>query len=116
MRIIIIDDNISIVWLFACFARRAGEHAVTTFCDPKEAVEYLKSSADYDLVVTDYSMHSDITGVDIAMIANKRVPVILISGSVAELNAKQSNEFNAILSKPVSYDCFKETIDKYLPK
>ena len=118
MKIIIIDDVKILADMFACFAVKAGGHIVTTFYDSEDAIQYLKSSADYDLVITDYTMPK-FTGIDVAKAAqsNKPTPVILMSGSVdyVEDISKNWHVFSRVLAKPVSYEQFKQVISEHLP-
>lgn len=97
MKIIIIDDEQLILKLYKILLQNmVGVSSIILFSVASEAIEYLTTTSDYDLVITDYSMPpEDLTGLDVAKAA--KAPVILISGSTEIDNL---TVFDNYLKKP----------------
>lgn len=108
MKILVVDDEKSIVELYSIFLGSAGHEVIATEF-PEKAVEHIKNDT-FDLVITDKKMPK-ITGLDIIKLVEdtkKETPVFLITGDNTDtfdfVNSKSS-----VYKKPIS---FEELIDQ----
>jgi len=127
IRILVVDDEPDILLTLDAVLSERG-HYVKTFHNPAEALSHLTSSngvTSYDLVITDYRMPGDISGLDIAKQVKERTgrktKVFLMSGSfnisslpeefVETLKPEIIDEF---VQKPISNDKLVAIIEKEL--
>ncbi|WP_168161200.1 hybrid sensor histidine kinase/response regulator [Desulfatibacillum aliphaticivorans] len=105
-RILLVDDEPSLVQMTKQMLNRLGYETVTAF-DGKEAIKTLESAEKrFDLLVTDYSMPG-FTGDQLALYVQEKfpgLPVVLCTGysdKVSRENAAKMG-ISAMLSKPVN--------------
>ena len=117
-RIMYVDDDEALVFLVDRALTRKG-FAVSTFCDPRKAVEALRERPlDFDLVVTDYNMPG-YSGVDLlrdARMIRPELPIALASGYVTpEIEQSALAEgARALIHKPNDVDEMCETLQRLL--
>jgi len=99
-KILCIDDESSIVTLKCAILHAAG-HQVTSASSARDAIEKLKNN-DYDAVVTDWRL-GDGDGRAIVQAAKSRstMPVVVVSGYVAEAFQAAEPLADLYLEKPV---------------
>ena len=99
-KILCIDDESSIVTLKCAILQAAG-HQVTSASSARDAIEKLKNN-DYDAVVTDWRL-GDGDGRAIVQAAKSRstMPVVVVSGYVAEAFQAAEPLADLYLEKPV---------------
>ncbi len=99
-KILCIDDESSIVTLKCAILQAAG-HQVTSASSARDAIEKLKNN-DYDAVVTDWRL-GDGDGRSIVQAAKSRstMPVVVVSGYVAEAFQAAEPLADLYLEKPV---------------
>lgn len=92
MNILIVDDDELICSMLEASLRKAGHHVrVTT--NPVEAIAAMDVNT-FDLVVTDYNMHTQLTGMDVARHANtKSLRCWMFTSSI---DANLEKEFRAV--------------------
>jgi PAS domain S-box-containing protein len=113
-----VDDDEALVFLVERTLTRKG-FAVTTFTDPRLAVEALRARPlDFDLVVTDYNMPG-YCGVELlreARLIRPELPVALASGYVTPEIEKSAlaEGARALIHKPNDVDEMCETLQRLL--
>lgn len=113
-----VDDDEALVFLVERALTRKG-FAVSTFTDPRLAVEALRARPlDFDLLVTDYNMPG-YSGVELlreARLIRPELPIALASGYVtAEIEQSALNEgARALIHKPNDVDEMCETLQQLL--
>ena len=102
-RILCVDDEHKVVELKSAILRQAG-HDVTMALSAHEAIEKLESS-EFDAVVTDWRL-GDGNGRSIVQAAKSHssVPVVVVSGYVAEAFQAAEPLADLYLEKPVNPD------------
>ena len=116
--IMYVDDDEALVFLVDRALTRKG-FAVSTFTDPRLAVEALRARPrDFDLLVTDYNMPG-YCGLDLlreARLIRPELPVALASGYVTpEIEQSALNEgARALIHKPNDVDEMCETLQQLL--
>ncbi|MCF6246030.1 MAG: transporter substrate-binding domain-containing protein [Desulfobacula sp.] len=104
-RIILVDDEESIIKMEKKMLKRLGYH-VTSRTVSSKALEIFKANPDnFDLIITDMTMPG-MTGVQLAneiRDVRKDIPVIICSGFSDQINEKNSKEFGiqGYIAKPV---------------
>ena len=123
MRVLVVDDIQSNRILSARILEKRG-HTVKTVINGQEAIEQL-TREDFDVVLMDLQMPV-MDGLEATRIIRNRtsrvrrhdVPVIAVS-SVSECDGKKpcmEAGMNGYLSKPVRFDVFLETVERYAPE
>jgi CheY-like chemotaxis protein len=113
-----VDDDEALVFLVDRALTRKG-FLVTTYSDPRQAVEALRAHPlDYDLVVTDYNMpgYSGLELLRAARAIRPDLPVALASGYVTpeiEQSALAGGA-RALIHKPNDVDEMCETLQRLL--
>jgi DNA-binding NtrC family response regulator len=113
-----VDDDEALVFLVERALTRKG-FAVTTFTDPRLAVQALRARPlDFDLVVTDYNMpgYSGLELLREARLIRPELPVALASGYVTpEIEQRALAEgARALIHKPNDVDEMCETLQRLL--
>ncbi len=100
-KILCIDDEPNVVTLKCAILEAAG-HTVTAASSAHEAIEKLKNS-DYDAVVTDWRL-GDASGRSVVQAAKSHsaMPVVVVSGFVAEAFQAAEPLADLYLEKPVN--------------
>jgi DNA-binding response OmpR family regulator len=100
-RILCIDDELHVVTLKCAILRAAG-HVVTAATSAHEAIEKLQANT-YDAVVTDWRL-GDGNGRAVVQAAksNSTMPVVVVSGYVAEAFQAAEPLADLYLEKPVN--------------
>ena len=117
-RVMYVDDDEALVFLVDRALTRKG-FAVSTFTDPRQAVETLRERPlDFDLVVTDYNMpgYSGLELLRAVRLIRPDLPVALASGYVTpEIEQSALTEgARALIHKPNDVDEMCETLQKLL--
>jgi two-component system, cell cycle sensor histidine kinase and response regulator CckA len=119
-RILFVDDESSLVEIASTKLRELG-YTVHGKTKSKDAlVEFTSNSAEYDLVITDYSMPV-MTGIELAKeIYKKRpeLPVILCTGYSDAILEKQARKLGvrALVNKPIRTKDLPEVVRRVLDK
>lgn len=117
-RILVIDDNPSVLELEAIRLRRLGYDAVA-YADPTSALaEATADPGRYDLVLTDFRM-PDLSGLGLAARLRDEgqgLPILLMSGYRAEFTETELHEagIDEVLEKPVGTEELAGAIDRLL--
>ena len=116
LRILIVDDEPSILEVVSAYLRCDG-HVVATAASGREALEKFRRSP-FDLVVLDRvmpEMSGDQTARFIKQV-NQDVPVIMLTGygALIEVTGSQPAAVDVVLSKPVTLAALRETIERLL--
>ena len=100
-RILCVDDEPHVVTLKCAILEAAG-HTVTASTSARDAIDKLKKNA-YDAVVTDWRL-GDASGRSIVEVAKSqgRMPVVVVSGYVAEAFQAAEPLADLYLEKPVN--------------
>jgi two-component system response regulator GlrR len=100
-RILCVDDEPHVVTLKCAILEAAG-HTVTAATSAREAMEKLKNNT-YDAVVTDWRLGDD-SGRAVVQAAksHSRMPVVVVSGYVAEAFQAAEPLADLYLEKPVN--------------
>jgi DNA-binding response OmpR family regulator len=100
-RILCVDDEPHVVTLKCAILEAAG-HTVTASTSARDAMEKLKTNT-YDAVVTDWRL-GDASGRAVVQAAknNNRMPVVVVSGYVAEAFQAAEPLADLYLEKPVN--------------
>lgn len=103
MKILVVDDEKSIVELYSIFLGSAGHEVVATEF-PETAMEHIKNET-FDLVITDKKMPK-ITGLDIIKLVEeikKETPIFLITGDNTDTFDFVHSKSN-VYKKPISFE------------
>ena len=117
-RILVVDDEISIMQLITASLKKASYHVVP-FSDSPSALEYIKSSpGKIDLVITDMTMPG-LTGDKLAEQIHQyepNLPIIIASGFSTRISGDNQRLFHAtaLLDKPVSQQVLLKTVRNVL--
>lgn len=100
-RILCVDDELQVVKLKCAILERAG-HQVTHAVSAHQAVDLMGANS-YDAVVTDWRL-GDGNGRDVVQAAksNSTMPVVVVSGYVAEAYQSAEPLADLYLEKPVN--------------
>ena len=115
MKILIVDDEESIISLLCEFFSEKEDYQVDVAANGKEALERLKGKS-YDLVITDHDM-PEMTGVELVRKikqSDASVKIVMISGypNMQEFVAKSIGA-DEYLAKPLRLKMLEEIVDKY---
>lgn len=103
-RILYIDDDAELALLFKRWLEHGG-HKVSTDCNPRHALEALRSHfSEFDLVVTDYRM-PDIDGIAVAKTIQEQYPRLrcaVVTGDIssAMIECAAAAGVGPVLRKP----------------
>lgn len=113
-RVLLVDDNASVLLTLAIALRRRG-HDVTTAANGTQALAQLFNHR-FDVVVSDVRM-PDISGVQLANIIqkNKYATRVILTSAYSTLEAHQ-NVAEAFLRKPVDVSQLDEMLNRQPPK
>jgi len=105
-RVLVVDDEKTVVTLLTRYFRRMG-WAVTSSVSAREALLQVENGVSFDLVITDQEM-PDLAGTDLARSVRAQipqVPIILISGREApRAEMLKDVGINAFIAKPIDLD------------
>lgn len=115
-RILLVDDNLEVLQVFQDMLVLSG-YSVVAMQDGKEALHSICNDT-FDLVITDFKMPV-VSGLDIAYRVkenNPHTPVILISGTIKEIEgiALPENPIDLMLPKPIGWKEFIEAVTRML--
>ena len=125
LKILVVDDEISIQMLFSSFLTVQG-HTVETASDGQKGFEQFKVG-DFDLVVTDKTMPS-MDGLEFAtkikecLLAQgkKQIPVIMVTGDPGAVLRRKGDPLpegiHAVLGKPIGGKILVETVESFRVK
>jgi len=114
--VLVVDDEPSVLEVVSSYFRYDG-HDVETAATGREALEKFRQNH-FDLVVLDRvmpEMSGDQTARFIKQL-NQNVPVIMLTGfgALIEITGTQPQPVDVVLSKPVTIDALRKTVDKVL--
>jgi len=114
--VLVVDDEPSVLEVVSSYFRHDG-HDVETAATGREALEKFRQYH-FDLVVLDRvmpEMSGDQTARFIKQL-NQNVPVIMLTGfgALIEVTGTQPQPVDVVLSKPVTLDALRKTVDKLL--
>jgi len=117
VRILAIDDDRSLCKLLASILESRG-FDVVTFNDPAEALLFLETDHDFDIVFTDLMMQG-MDGIKVLREIKAQyplIPVILLTAYSAPKKVQEAIEYGAIdyLQKPFKIDQIMETVQRGL--
>jgi DNA-binding NtrC family response regulator len=111
MRVLVVDDDADILFLAKHFLESAG-CVVMDFLKPEQAVMALKSQ-NVDLLLTDFKMPGDLSGLDLAQLATRLHPaikVIIATGMDPDFCKQIWDAGFMVLGKPYNHDQLVQTI------
>ncbi len=108
LNVVYLDDEAE---LCEAFADNFNSESVSvkTFSDPMLAVQFIRQNPP-DLLFVDYRLPGT-TGDQIAMLIDKRIPKVLVSG---ELEVHTKAEFLECLAKPLPWQRIEEILKEHL--
>jgi len=118
-RILLVDDEPDHAYVFTLLLERNG-YNVDAFTDPMEALHKFKRGI-YDLIILDYSLGSDLNGLEICKkikTIDKRAVVILLTASHEQFQDKMDEvrkNFELVLQKPIPEPDLIQKICEVLP-
>ena len=117
VEIMVVDDDVSVVEMYAAMLQTIGVNHVTKYTDPNDALEYLSNCHVMpDIVISDFNMPG-LNGHDLIQIvrsnnrAAKSVKFIMISGY--DIDATQLNDIEFFM-KPINLMQFRSYIRNYI--
>ena len=116
LNVLIVDDEPRVLEVLSIYLRCDG-HTVATAASGREALEKFRLRQ-FDLVILDRAM-PEMNGEQTARFikqVNQNIPVIMLTGfgALIEVTGAQSQAVDVVLSKPVTIDALRRTIDKLL--
>jgi CheY-like chemotaxis protein len=116
LNVLIVDDDPRVCEVISVYLSCDG-HTVTTASSGREALEKFKRQP-FDLVVLDRAM-PEMNGEQTARFlkqVNQNIPVIMLTGfgALIEVTGAQPQAVDVVLSKPVTLDVLRRTIDQLL--
>jgi len=116
LKVLIVDDEPRVREVLSIYLRCDG-HAVATAASGREALEKFRLQQ-FDLVILDRAM-PEMNGEQTARFIkqlNQNIPVIMLTGfgALIEVTGAQPQAVDVVLSKPVTLDALRRTIDKLL--
>jgi signal transduction histidine kinase len=116
LNVLVVDDEPRVHEVLSVYLRCDG-HSVASAASGREALEKFRRHR-FDLVVIDRAM-PEMSGDQTARFikqVNQNVPVILLTGfgALIEVTGAQPQAVDAVLSKPVTLDVLRRTINKLL--
>ena len=116
LKVLVVDDESRVREVITAYLRAEG-HAVTTATSGREGIEQFRAQP-FDMVVTDRAM-PEMSGDQMASIIKRLrpdVPVVLLTGfgALIEVTGSQSKDVDVVLSKPVTLDALRKTIESLL--
>jgi CheY-like chemotaxis protein len=119
MKILIIEDHLSVRSFLQLLLEMDGHHVLSTHSS-LVALELL-SEFKPDLLISDFSLPGELTGADICLNAREVVPEaasIIITGMPLKdiLDICKEAQPLAVLQKPVDYDRISRVIDRLVLK
>ena len=118
LRILVVDDDISVCEYFLAVARRYGFHCDTA-SDGAEAIEKLRSAGHYDIFFIDLIMQG-INGIELAAIIRNKIkddtPIVMISSTEwSDIGAEaRTVGVNRFVRKPLFATAIIDTIGECL--
>ena len=119
-KILIVDDDETILLVFRTYLSKAG-HTVETAVDGEEALEKV-SSFKPELVLLDINMPK-LSGFEVAKKLKenpetRNIPIFIMTSLKQEMNIKKAYEFgiDEYITKPTNIEHLKLRIDKFLGK
>jgi signal transduction histidine kinase len=116
LSVLIVDDEPRVLEVVSAYLRCDG-HSVSTAASGREALEKFRRN-EFDLVVLDRvmpEMSGDQTARFIKQV-KQDIPVIMLTGfgALIEVSGSQAAAVDVVLSKPVTLDALRQTIEKLL--
>jgi signal transduction histidine kinase/CheY-like chemotaxis protein len=116
LNVLVVDDEPRILEVVSAYLRFDG-HSVSTAASGREALEKFRRNQ-FDLVVLDRvmpEMSGDQTARFIKQL-NQETPVIMLTGfgALIEVTGSQPAAVDVVVSKPVTLDALRQTIEKLL--
>ena len=110
-RILVVDDETSVLTTYRLILERQG-YQVAACGTSREAIEAI-SRQDFDLVLCDYSLEEQHTGIEVIAAARKRnatVPAALLTGYATKETAEEAADQSiGVLYKPIEIEEFLAT-------
>jgi signal transduction histidine kinase len=116
LKVLVVDDESRVREVITAYLRAEG-HIVTTASSGREGFEQFRSQP-FDMVVTDRAM-PEMSGDQMASLVKQlrpEVPVVLLTGfgALIEVTGSQPKDVDVVLSKPVTLDALRKTIESLL--
>ena len=116
LNVLLVDDEPRVLEVVSAYLRFDG-HSVSTAASGREALEKFRRNQ-FDLVVLDRvmpEMSGDQTARFIKQV-NPDIPVIMLTGfgALIEVSGSQKAAVDVVVSKPVTLDALRQTIEKLL--
>jgi CheY-like chemotaxis protein len=114
--ILLLDDEYSILETSKMMLELLG-FSVTGHASPQQALETLRDSSDFDLILTDLDM-PEMNGRDFAgevRTISADIPVVVVSGYVLD-EEEWRPDFDGMLMKPFRVQDLKAKVDEFLAK
>ena len=112
-KVIVVDDEMSIVSLTSSFLRAMGWE-VFEFLDPKNVVDVINEiNPRVDFLITDFTMPG-MNGVELIKIIKEKKPQIKTM-CMSGYNKEAESGCDEFIFKPFTFKEFKERVDKLFP-
>jgi CheY-like chemotaxis protein len=114
-RVLVIDDERPIREMFRDFLQVLGCQPDCVASGPEALAQFAPGR--YDLVLTDFVM-PELSGLEVAAAIRGRdraVPIVMITGSTANLSGGLAALDVVLLHKPITFEIFKAAIHRALP-
>ncbi len=115
-QILLLDDEFTILETSKMMLELLG-FSVTGANSPSQALDALRGSSSYDLILTDLDM-PEMNGREFANEARNiaaNVPVVVVSGYVLD-DDEWRNDFDGMLMKPFRVEDLKDKVEEFLVK
>lgn len=110
-RILVVDDETSVLTTYRLILERQG-YQVAACGTSREAIEAI-GQQDFDLVLCDYSLEEQHTGIEVIAAARRRnatVPAALLTGYATKETAEEAADQSiGVLYKPIEIEEFLAT-------
>jgi CheY-like chemotaxis protein len=116
LNVLVVDDDPRVLEVVSVYLRSDG-HSVATAASGREALEKFRLRP-FNLVILDRAM-PEMNGEQTARLikqVNPNIPVIMLTGfgALIEVTGAQPQAVDVVLSKPITLDGLRRTIDKLL--
>ena len=115
-RILVVDDEVSVLTTYRLILERQG-YEVAACGSSREAMDALRGQ-NFDLVLCDYSLEEQHTGIEVIEAARRRnavVPAALLTGYATKETADEAaGQSIGVLYKPIEIEEFLATTAKLL--
>lgn len=115
MNILIVEDDKVLSLMLQKMVERIGHNVSAIIAEGSKAVDYAINNENCDLILMDIMLEDNLDGIEAYKLisAQKKIPVIYITGNSDPLNLERANEYgyHDYMIKPVVYDDLENSIN-----